>query len=260
MRNPAFDLFEEICTELTDQGETVMVEDDFSPLTLAAIMRWSREPAPSSAITKALKYLQKHFADRGSRLPFSHDPTNGRFVPTQHEYISFVSNVQDQRSKDRESRNFEIATTKCLATRLTGILRRVGWPRTKHKKPSELSGYLHRQFGFREDVLVGNDRDDGFDILWLPPLGAVPFPAIVSLQCKNSLYDRKDGLASVGRAQQSLHRHSHASAEQTNLHCVIYNDYIDERLMDRSRDVGFVPLGISDLAPLITNDATFECL
>jgi hypothetical protein len=40
---------------------------------------------------------------------------------------------------------------------------------------------------------------------------------------------------------------------------VIYNDYIDERLMERSRDVGFVPMGISDLAPLV-NSMSMDCL
>ena len=260
MSNPAFDLFEEICTELSGKGESVLIDDDFSPETLEGIKRSFQEPATTSAVAKALDYLREHFKNRGSTLPFTYDLTTGRVTALHREYIEFVSDAQVQRSKDKESKNFEIATAKCLAARLTGTLRRVGWPRNKHKKPSELSSYLHVHLGFRKDVLVGNDRDGGFDVLWLPPLGAVPFPAIVSLQCKNSPYDRQDGLASVGRAEQSLHRHSHASAEGTHLHCVIYNDYIDSRFMERSRDVGFVPLGISDLAPLITNDATFECL
>jgi hypothetical protein len=75
---------------------------------------------------------------------------------------------------------------------------------------------------------------------------------MVSIQCKNSLYDREEGLQSVGRAKQTLRRHSHAGAEENHLHCVVYNDYIDERWMNHSRDAGFVPLGLSDLAPLTT--------
>jgi hypothetical protein len=73
---------------------------------------------------------------------------------------------------------------------------------------------------------------------------------MVSIQCKNSLYSRDDGFKSVGRAKQTLSRHSYATAEENHLHCVVYNDYIDEKVMDNARDAGFVPLGLSDLAPL----------
>ncbi len=259
MSNAAFDLFEEICSELRGKTESVLIDSDLSPSTLGSIKKSFQEPATTSAVEKAMDYLREHFENRGSLLPFTYDLATGRVTTVHREYIEFVSDAQDQRSKEKESKNFETGTAKCLVTRLTGTLRRVGWPRTKHKRPHELSFYLHSHFGFREDVLVGNDRDGGFDILWFPPLGAIPFPAIVSLQCKNSLYDRRDGLASVGRAEQSLHRHSYASSEGTHLHCVIYNDYIDKRLMEKSRDVGFVPLGISDLAPLHTVPSV-ECL
>jgi hypothetical protein len=89
--------------------------------------------------------------------------------------------------------------------------------------------------------------------LWFPPLGAFPFRAIVSIQCKNSPYNRDAGFQSVGRAKQSLRRHSHATAEEEHLHCVLYNDYIDEAVMNHAKDAQFIPLGLSDLAPLIAS-------
>ncbi len=250
--NPAFDLFEEICVELRDREESVLIDDDFSPVTLQSVKRWTRETATTSAVAKALDYLRKHFEDRGSVLPFRYDLTTGRVTSLNREYIEFVSDAQDQRSIPRESRDFEVATSEHIARRLSGLLRRVGSPRTKHRTRKEFTAYLVKEFGFEKRVLVGNDQDGGLDILWFPPLGAFPFRAMVSIQCKNSPYNRDAGFKSVGRAKQSLSRHSHARAEEGHLHCVIYNDYIDERVMAHARDAGFVPLGLSDLAPLTT--------
>lgn len=249
--NPAFDLFEEICGELSGKQETILVDDDFSTVTMADLKKWSHETAAIAAISKAMDYLGKHFEARGAILPFNYDLATGLATSVNHEYINFVADAQDQRSLSKESRDFEVATSHRLSNRLTGILRRVGTPRTKHKTRAEFAAYLVKEFGFEPDVLVGQDRDGGFDILWFPPLGAFPFRATVSIQCKNSLYDRDDGLKSVGRAKQCLSRHTHASADEGHLHCVLYNDYIDEGIMAHARDVGFVPLGLSDLAPLV---------
>lgn len=250
--NPTFDLFEEICTELSGQEDCVLIDDDFSSSTLQGVKRWAKETTAASAVAKALDYLRKHFLARGSALPFIYDLTTGRFTALNREFIDFVCDAQNQRSTPKESRNFEVATAKHFAGKLTGIVRRVGSPRTKHKTRKEFAAYLVKEFGFKDRVLVGSDKDGGFDIFWFPPLGAFPFRAIVSIQCKNSLYNRDAGFESVGRAEQSLKRHSHASAERSHMHCVIYNDYIDEGLMDHARDAEFVPLGLSDLAPLST--------
>jgi len=236
--------------ELRGRGESVLIVDDFSPLVIESIKRSYKETATTSAIAKAVDYLSKHFDKRGSVLPFRYDLATGRVTSLHREYIDFVSDAQDQRTIRKESKNFEVATSRHLATRLTGILRRVGSPRTKLKRRPEFAAYLETQFGFEKRVLVGNDKDGGFDILWFPPLGAFPFRAMVSIQCKNSLYDRDDGFKSVGRAKQSLLRHTHAKAEECHLHCVVYNDYIDEKVMEHAREAGFVPLGLSDLAPL----------
>jgi hypothetical protein len=248
--NPAFELFEEICAELSGQDESVLIDDDFSSATLEGLKRWAKETATNPAIAKALKYLHMHFATRGSALPFSYDLTTGRVMALNREFIDFVSDAQNQRSIPKESKDFEIATSRHFSRKLTGTLRRVGSPRTKHKTRNEFAAYLVKEFGFEKRVLIGNDKDGGFDILWFPPLGALPFRAMVSIQCKNSPYNRDEGFKSVGRAKQSLKRHSHAKAEECHLHCVVYNDYIDERVIEHARDAGFVPLGLSDLAPL----------
>jgi len=248
--NPVFDIFEEICVELRDQDESVLTDDDFSAATVQAIKTWSQEAVTDKAIAKAVSYLGTHFEARGSILPFTYDPSTGTAKVINRGYIDFIANAQEQRSVPKDSRDFEIATSGQLAYRLTGIVRRVGWPRTKLKTSKKFAAYLIQEFAFRKEVLGGHDRDGGLDILWFPPLGAFPFRAMVSIQCKNSLYDREQGLESVGRAKQTLRRHSHAGAEENHLHCVVYNDYIDERLMKHSRDAGFVPLGLSDLAPI----------
>jgi hypothetical protein len=251
--NPAFDLFEEICAELSGREESVLIDEDFSPATLESVRSWLREPVTTAAVGKALDYLREHFEARGSALPFTYDLTTGRVTVLNRDYIEFVSSAQEQRSIAKESKDFEVATSKHLASRLTGIVCRVGSPRGRHKSRAKLAAYLVGEFSFNKGVLVGSDKDGGLDILWFPPLGAFPFRAIVSIQCKNSLYDRDEGFRSVGRAKQTLKRHSHASAEENHLHCMVYNDYVDERVIEHARDAEFVPLGLSDLAPLTTS-------
>lgn len=249
--NPAFAFFEEICLELSGQDETVLTDADFSTAVLEAVKRSFRETAVNAAMAKALSYLRKHFEARGSSLPFDYDLTTGRVTALNRAYIDFVFEAQEQRGSPKESKDFECTTSKHLASRLTGIVRRVGTPRNKHKTRKEFAAYLINEFRFGDDVLDPHDKDGGLDILWFPPLGAFPFRAMVSIQCKNSPYDREAGLESVGRAKQTLIRHSHATAEENHLHCVIYNDYIDERVQRNARNACFIPLGLSDLAPLL---------
>lgn len=250
--NPTFDLFEEICAELRGLQESVLIDEDFSAATLRSVKRWAREASSTAAVAKALLYLQKHFEARGSALPFSYDLATGRVTAVNREYIDFVSYAEDQRSIQRGSKGFEVATANHIARKLTGILRRVGSPRARYKTRKQFAGYLVKEFGFEEGVLVKNDQDGGFDILWFPPLGAFPFRAVVSIQCKNSPYNRDEGFKSVGRAKQTLSRHPYARAEECHLHCVLYNDYIDERIVEHARHAEFIPLGLSDLAPLVT--------
>src|SRR5437879_6080139 len=169
-RNPSFDLFEEICAELSGRGESVLIDDDFSPALLKDIKRWHKDTVTTFAVAKALDYLRKHFENRGSALPFSYDLTTGRVTAVHGDYIDFVSDSQERRSLMKESDGFEVATSRQLETRLTGILQRVGSPRAKYRQRKEFSRYLHRRFSFDDRVLVGNDKDGGFDILWFPPL------------------------------------------------------------------------------------------
>ena len=119
-------------------------------------------------------------------MPFTYDRITGRYIAVKREYIDFVADAQGKRSVPKGSRNFEVATSDHMAQKLTGILRRVGSPRKKHKTRAEFIAYLMKEFSFRKDALVGNDKDGGFDILWFPPLGAFPFRAVISIQCKNS--------------------------------------------------------------------------
>ena len=211
--NPSFDLFEEICGELAGQDDVVLTDEDFR-LRLCRASNAGSEAATTAAVSKALEYLQNHFQARGSVLPFDYDLSTGRVTAVNREYVDFVADAQGRRSVPKESRHFEVATSEHMAKKLTGILRRVGSPRRKHKKRAQFAEYLVKEFGFRKDVLIDNDKDGGLDILWFPPLGAFPLRAVVSIQCKNSSYNRDEGFKSVGRAKQSLRRHSHATSEE----------------------------------------------
>ena len=146
-----------------------------------------------------------------------------------------------------DSKDFEIQTLGRLAKRLTGVIHRVGWPRDQKKKKDEFAAYLEEELGFRKDCLERRDKDGGFDILWLPPLGAVPLRPVVSLQCKNSYFDEDEGNASTGRARRTLLRHSHL--RDSHLKFVVFNDYIDKaRFVGRAVGWTFMPLGLTDLA------------
>jgi len=127
-RNPSFDLFEEICAELSGRGESVLIDDDFSPALLKDIKRWHKDTVTTFAVAKALDYLRKHFENRGSALPFSYDLTTGRVTAVHGDYIDFVSDSQERRRLMKESDGFEVATSRQLETRITGILQRVGSP------------------------------------------------------------------------------------------------------------------------------------
>src|ERR1700731_934060 len=110
--NPAFDLFEEICAELCGQDETVLTDVDFRPIsaaTLESVKRWFQEAVTTAAVSKALDYLRKHFEARGSTLPFNYDLLTGRVTVLKREYIDFVFNSQQQRSKPKEGQDFESA-------------------------------------------------------------------------------------------------------------------------------------------------------
>ncbi len=248
---PPFNLFEEICNALDDRKETVLVERDFSPFLREELQGWYREPVERAAVGRALDYLREHFRKRGSRLPFRFDARTNEYRAVDTDYIAYISLASAIHGSGAESKEFELATAKRLTARLTGSIRRVGSPRDKKKKKSEFNKYLHG-LGFKENVLAKGRGvgDAGFDILWLPPLGAIPLRPIVSVQCKNSGYNRDEGYKSVARARQSMANHSALTALETYMFFVVYNDYIDERYAETEKNIIFVPLGLNDLAPL----------
>jgi len=123
----------------------------------------------------------------------------------------------------------------------------VGWPRTTSRKAVEFNAYL-RRFGFDGRVILGKEKDGGLDILWMPPLGAVPHRLVVSIQCKNSSYDVDAADKSFGGASRSLGCHRGLQA-QVHVSCVLFNDYIERRRLGK-KPFNYVVLGLSDLAAL----------
>src|SRR5205814_6631103 len=120
---------------------------------------------------------------------------------------------------------------------------------TKHGKLKPFNAYL-KMLGFNNKVAFGKEKDGGFDILWLLPLGAIPHRPLISFQCKNGSYDLTEAFKSNGATQMSLGCHK---GLQTTVHtlCVVFNDYIEDRMLS-PKPFAFVPLGLSDLAePLV---------
>jgi hypothetical protein len=100
-------------------------------------------------------------------------------------------------------------------------------------------------------VLYGRDKDGGLDILWLLPLGAIPHKPIVSVQCKNGVFNMDEAHKSVGTASGYLSRYI-GLQNQVHVPCVLFNDYIYTEMFS-PRQLNFVPLGLTDLAPLVSN-------
>ncbi len=248
-KNVIFELFEILCSELERRTDPQIINETKlgDPELLAELKRAFKETNEAKAFERGVDALAAHFAERGAKLPFSYNLPTREFTPVDPDYLDFISLVSGLRGKGVDSKDFEIATLKRLAHRLTGSIRRVGHPRDVHKKKKDYLGYL-RKLGFDENALEAKDKDGGFDILWLPPLGAVPLRPIVAFQCKNSKFDEKDAGASTERSARTFTRHSQLRRSGT-MHLVVFNDYIDnERYVGRATGWGFVPIGLSDLA------------
>jgi hypothetical protein len=256
-KNPSFDLFEAICTELAARSAIIIPEDDLPSSLLESLKKYYDEPVIGVAFNRALVELREHFIEKGAALPFEFNTETGEFRAVENEYISFIAFAANSRGLDgSEAREFEIQITERLAKRLTGSLYHVGSPRKKHNKKKEFVKYL-QALGFDKNCLESRDKDGGFDILWLPPLGKVPIRPVVSLQCKNSSFNMQEANQSFGRAHTTLHRHSHMRGHNA-LYFVVFNDYIDNTYVGRSRGWTFVPLGLSDLGiPRQTLEKTF---
>lgn len=244
-----FELFEILCNELERRPDAQVINEAKlgDPELLAELKRTFKETNEARAFERGVEALAAHFAERGAKLPFSYDLPTREFTPVDHEYLDFIELASALRGKGVDSKEFEIATLKRLKHRLTGSLRRVGHPRDIHKKKAEYLNYL-RKLGFDKNALEANDKDGGFDILWLPPIGAVPLRPIVAFQCKNSSFDEKDAGASTERSSRTFARHSQLRRSGT-MHLVVFNDYIDNvRYVGRATGWGFLPIGLSDLA------------
>jgi hypothetical protein len=250
MPNLKFELFELICDELRVRPDRIITESILSVDQLEELRDLYSASDDQTAIERALTDMEGHFKSRGARLPFGHDRGSSRFWRTDADFIKFVSNARSIRGSGNPSaKQFEKETWIRLQQRLTGTLHHVGWERKKKKKRKEFVSHL-MELGFDSDVLEPADKDGGFDIIWLPPLGGVPIRPIISLQCKNSSFDKDDAFTSTGQAGRSITRHSHMRASGTYILGVIFNDYIDQSFEGKSKGWSFVPLGLTDLATL----------
>jgi len=244
-RSPAFDLFEFICAELTARESTIIPADEVDAGILDDLKDHYEETSDGQALERALQDLRAHFQERRSILPFDFSSETGQFAVTDVAYTQFVAFARDSRGVGGvTARSFEERSAARIAGRLTGAIHCVGWPRTQRRRKREFTEYL-RSLGFDRNCLEPRDKDGGFDILWLPPLGTVPLRTIVSLQCKNSSFDEDEANKSVGRARRTLSRHSYLRHD--HLCFVLFNDYVDTSFRGRAVGWTFLPLGISDL-------------
>lgn len=270
MFKPTFEFFEIVCGELDSRQRCVLTPQDLSDLAeeeddpdVEDIIDALREEHAAStsqiAISRAVEHLKKHFSARGSALPFQYNEKRSSFSRIDTEFIRFVARGREIRGgTDESAREFEVLTTQRLKKRLTGPLHRVGWKRTLHTRPPQFLKYL-KQFGFDDRVVYGQEKDAGLDIVWLPPLGAVPIRPIVSLQCKNGWFDRDVGRTAFSRMNETVGCHTHMAGSGLHLSCVIFNDYIEPDDIG-TKPCSFMPLGISDLASLRSPRTPVEVL
>jgi hypothetical protein len=252
MFSPLFEFFEVVAEELAAEESRVLtrsdlqIRDEDSPL-LDELKREMKAKSTEEAIARAVAALKEHFEAKGARLPFDYDPASGRFTARDREYLTFIKDMSSIRSISKRSRDFECGVAERLGQRVTGAIHRVGHPRDTKKKSKDFNAHL-RTLGFAKPVLLGHEKDGGLDILWMLPIGTIPHRPLVSVQCKNGKFDMKAADASIGAGSRSLAQHA---GLQANIHvpCVLFNDYI-EPIGLTSKQLNFVPLGLTDLAPL----------
>ncbi len=155
-----------------------------------------------------------------------------------------MSNI---RSLGERSRDFECKVAERLGERAVGDVHRVGHPRHRKKKKADFNSYL-RKLGFERPVLLGAEKDGGLDVLWILPAGSTRYRPIVSVQCKNGEFSMEEADRSLGPTKRSLSLHP---GFQVPVHvlCVLFNDYVCPEELGQ-KPLEFVPLGLSDLAPL----------
>jgi hypothetical protein len=252
MPTPLFEFFETIAEELSSEESRVLTradlqaKDEESPL-LDDLKREMKVASTEEAIQRAVEVLRQHFEGKGSRLPFDYDPETGRFTATDRDYLEFVKNMSSIRSINTKSRDFECSVATRLGQRATGSIHRVGHPRDQKRKSADFNAHL-KTLGFSRPVLLGKDKDGGFDILWLLPVGTIPHRPVVSVQCKNGKFNMESADQSVGAGSRSFSQHS-GLLPSVHVPCVLFNDYIYPEILT-SKQLNFVPLGLTDLAPV----------
>jgi hypothetical protein len=211
MRSVLFDFFEMVAEELSTgksriiTREDLKIDDEESTL-LADLKREMKAASTEEAFQKAVDGLREHFKSKGAKLPFDYDSANGRFTAIDDEFLGFVNAMSSIRSLGKKSRSFECCVAQRLGKRASGSIHRVGHPRDRKKTKVEFNNYL-KSLGFSRPVSLGKDKDGGFDILWLLPIGTIPHKPIVSVQCKNGKFEMSVADVSVGAGSRSFSQH-----------------------------------------------------
>lgn len=250
MRTVLFDFFEMVAEELSaDKSRIITREDlkidDEESTLLADMKREMKAASTEEAFQKAVEALREHFKLKGSKLPFDYNSVTGRFTATDDEFLNFINQMSGIRSLGKKSRNFECCVAQRLGKRASGTIHRVGHPRDRKKTKVEFNNYL-KSLGFKRPVSLGMDKDGGFDILWLLPIGTIPHKPIVSVQCKNGKFNMGVADTSVGAGTRSLSQHG-GLMPSVHVPCVLFNDYIYPEVFNE-KQLNFVPLGLTDLA------------
>jgi hypothetical protein len=253
MPSPLFEFFEIIAEELAVEESRVITREDLvgedeESALLDGLKREMGAGGSEEAIRLAIKALRAHFEAKGAKLPFDYDSATGRFTAKDRGFLAFVKDMSSIRSIGKHSRDFECSVAKRLGERSTGSIHRVGHPRDKKKGKDDFNAYM-KTLGFGRPVLLGKDKDGGFDILWLLPIGAVPHRPIVCVQCKNGEFNMEVADASFGSGCRSLGQHAGLMAA-VHVPCVLFNDYILPQRLTK-KQLNFVPLGLTDLAGLV---------
>lgn len=250
MPAPIFELFEFIAEELSVIVSVIITHKDFvnddkdSPL-IDSLMKSLKAASAEDTIPCAVRKLHEHFEAKDAKLPFEYEPVTGRFTAVDSEFLSFVNDMKEIRTIGRQARVFERTVASRLSKRATGSIHRVGFPRDTKRTKAQFNKYL-TTLGFERPALFGKEKDGGFDILWLLPVGTIPHRPIVSVQCKNGEYNKDEALISVVTASESLSQHS-GLQHQVHVPCVLFNDYISPEMLG-PKQMNFVPLGLTDLA------------
>jgi hypothetical protein len=253
MPSPLFEFFEVIADELGSTDSRVLtranleVDATQAPL-LDELKRTLKVDRTDQAIQRAVDTLRSHFAEKGSLLPFDYDPVPGRFTALDIDFLAFIRQMRQIRSVRERSRDFECSVADRLRGRATGSIHRVGSPQDVRTRNAQFNAYM-KTLGFRGEVRVGRDKDGGFDVLWLLPIGTIPHRPIVSVQCKNGEFNMGEADKSVAAGRRSFSVHG-GLLPDVHVPCVFFNDYIHpERLT--TKQLTFVPLGLTDVSPMI---------